>query len=303
MCQLLAISSTKPTPIFSSSLLHPFVQRGGNTDVHSHGWGLAYSNYCTQQKKHKLTTIRDASPAATSTKVLSLLANQSNERVLETKTLLAHIRYATVGEVCIDNVHPFHRTLFDVEFVFAHNGDVAMFKQETNLNLEDMHMNTNMNMGFSEEENPREYSRFQPVGSTDSERIFCYILNALQSRFDSFPPLQDMYHVIHEICLDIVLHEDGVILNFILGVGEHIFAYSWPGKRPGSSTWNGLYYMIKAEEGNEVNDPAMRLCDVNVAQVAVIATEPLGNEIDLWTEFNKGDLLLFSNGTMSNFVQ
>lgn len=302
MCQLLAISSTVPTPIFSSSLLCPFVQRGGNTDIHSHGWGVAYSNYeyCDNQKKLRLKTIRDASPAATSTKVQSLLMNQSQEdRILETQTLLAHIRYATVGEVKIDNVHPFHRELFGVEFAFAHNGDVPMFyfndigeEQKVDCcegNFENGHV--------SDGSEYWSHHKFQPIGDTDSERIFCYILNALDAKYDTFPPLEELYHTIHELCLDIVhSNEEGVILNFILGVGDHIFAYSWPGRRPGSSTWNGLYYMLQSNHTSDNNS-----CSSKSAQVAVIATKPLETDSpSLWIEFNKGDFILFSNGTVNN---
>lgn len=290
MCQLLAISSTVPTPIFSSSLLFPFVQRGGNTDIHSHGWGVAYSNYCSHQKKHIMKTIRDASPAATSSRVESLIMNESQEKILETQTLLAHIRYATVGEVCIDNVHPFHRELFGIEFVFAHNGDVPMFYR-SDFNRE--------NLNGNEEKNNMKY---EPVGSTDSERIFCYILNTLHSKFDAFPPLNELYHEIHQLCSKIV-EEEGVILNFLLGVGEHIFAYSWPGRRPGSKTWNGLYYMFESKDDFSHHDSLTNLgFTIDKAQVAVIATKPLGNDSSMWIEFKKGELLLFSNGTMSNLL-
>lgn len=321
MCQLLAISSTVPTPIFSSSLLSPFVQRGGNTDVHSHGWGVAYSNYCDNQKKLRLKTIRDTSPAATSEKVQSLIKNQSDERIFETQTLLAHIRYATVGKINIDNVHPFHREIFGVEFVFAHNGDVPMFYSQvkdkeghqngggmhssvvsssssSSSSLSDFNDYDNIHEqkvdyeNLSDQSQSQHYHKFQPFGETDSERVFCYILNALDAKYDTFPSLEELYHTIHQLCTDIVHNnQDQVILNFILGVGDHIFAYSWPGRRPGSTTWNGLYYMLQSNSNNSNSS----------AQVAVIATKPLETDTpSLWVEFNRGDFLLFSHGTLNN---
>lgn len=311
MCQLLAISSTAPTPTFSSSLLSPFVQRGGNTDVHSHGWGVAYSNYCALAKKVRIKTIRDASPAATSTKIQRLIMNQSKEKMLNTQSLLAHIRYATVGEVSIDNVHPFHRELFGVEFTFAHNGDVPMFKKgrrrssrssSSDSSRSSIDFNTSYGENVEKFEDEEMMMRFEPFGDTDSEQIFCHILNSLSAQFDSFPGLDEIYHAIYRLCLEIVQH-DGVILNFLLGVGEHIFAYSWPGQRPGSSTWNGLFYMLKSkqvlDDDKRTNIPAIKSCDVNKAQIAVIATKPLGPDQSLWKEFRKGDLLLFCNGTVS----
>ena len=44
--------------------------------------------------------------------------------------MIAHIRYATVGDVSVENVHPFQRQLFGVDFVFAHNGDVPIVNED-----------------------------------------------------------------------------------------------------------------------------------------------------------------------------
>lgn len=304
MCQLLGISSTEPTPRFSSSLLSPFIQRGGNSDVHSHGWGVAYYNYCNEKKKQILKTIRDASPAATSIKAQNLIMNESHEKMLDTQTLLAHIRYATVGEVSINNVHPFHRELFGVEFVFAHNGDVPMFKggrQRANSNSSMRSDSSSECEEKVENENNVHNETFQPEGDTDSEQIFCHILNVLSMKFDSFPPLDELYYVIHELCLEIVENQEDVILNFLLVVGEHIFAFSWPGQRPGSTTWNGLFYILKSK--NDIQGNISNIGDTNKAHVAVIATKPLGPDESLWTEFGRGDLLLFCNGTVSKKIK
>mmetsp|Transcript_8504 Transcript_8504/g.12768 ORF Transcript_8504/g.12768 Transcript_8504/m.12768 type:complete len:349 (-) Transcript_8504:144-1190(-) len=337
MCQLLGISSTAASPTFSSSLLSPFVQRGGNTDCHSHGWGVAYYNYCDKEKKLRLKTIRDASPAATSVKVQNLILNRSKERILESQTLLVHIRYATVGEVAIQNVHPFHRELFGVEFVFAHNGDVPMFKggkerpscyhnlnsctaefvgrQEGNkekVGEDDTDDNRNDCNNVHTQTNTHTHTHthndriiFEAEGDTDSEQIFCYILNALHAKYDTFPLLDDLYNTIHQLCLEISQKQEGVILNFLLGFGEYMFAYSWPGSRPGSTTWNGLYYMLRDDGSNnnsggggEATAMNGNCCELGGQSVAVIATKPLGAEPSMWTEMERGDLLLFQNGTV-----
>ncbi len=298
MCQLLGISSnSSTTPSFSSSLLSPFIQRGGNTDCHEHGWGVAYfyHNFCDsnsnsesdrdnmnnkegekkEKKKLCLKTIKGAQPAATSDKIQNLiqpLTNQpdhdhhnfnykyhrskSEKKILESQNLLAHIRYATAGEVAIQNVHPFHRELFGVEFVFAHNGDVPMFKKGGGRGRGVGKYEYHEDKYYEDKENTRIV--FEAEGDTDSEQIFCYILNALHAKFDSFPPLDDLYCTVHQLCLEISRNgndendenEQGVILNFLLGFGEYMFAYSWPGSRPGSKTWNGLYYMLRDDNGD-----------------------------------------------------
>ena len=129
MCQLLGMSCTSPA--FSYSVLSPFVQRGGKTDIHAHGWGMAYYQHNSNNLNgavSQLQTIKDVSPAATSPIAQSILTQSKSE--LLTRDMIAHIRYATVGDVSVENVHPFQRQLFGVDFVFAHNGDVPIVNED-----------------------------------------------------------------------------------------------------------------------------------------------------------------------------
>lgn len=43
---------------------------------------------------------------------------------LKSKSIIAHVRKATIGEVCLENAHPFVRQLWGRHWVFAHNGDL-----------------------------------------------------------------------------------------------------------------------------------------------------------------------------------
>ena len=138
-------------------------------------------------------------------------------------------------------------------------------------------------------------SRFKPAGKTDSEQVFCAIMNGLNAKFSSFPTLVELYLTIEELCLELVQKYEGTILNFLLGCGEGIqFAFSWPGSRPGSSTWNGLFYKQVEDDSN-----FPRMDDENCQEngkVAIIATKPLTNDESSWVELMRGDLLLFCNG-------
>jgi len=79
--------------------------------------------------------------------------------------MIAHIRYATTGAVSLENVHPFSRELWGIQWTFAHNGQVPKFDASTALEdqpllgqkttIDDLHYN--------------------PVGDTDSEAVFCAI--------------------------------------------------------------------------------------------------------------------------------
>ena len=44
MCQLLGMNCSTPTDVMFS--FAGFAERGGNTDHHSDGWGIAFFEYC-----------------------------------------------------------------------------------------------------------------------------------------------------------------------------------------------------------------------------------------------------------------
>ena len=184
----------------------------------------------------------------------------------QTYNMVSHIRYATRGEVKLENVHPFQREMWGITWCFAHNGDVPYFDRSNFATghdcCDDDIYNTapRMNKQVKEcvkipwignsigvkDEGDRAYN---PVGHTDSEAVFCAILNALRARFETLPTLPVLHDAIASLCDEIVMKDESVgshntILNFLLGCGPHIqFAYSWPGAREGSSVWNGLHYL------------------------------------------------------------
>jgi predicted glutamine amidotransferase len=43
---------------------------------------------------------------------------------LKSRNIIAHVRKATIGEVALENAHPFVRELWGRQWVFAHNGDL-----------------------------------------------------------------------------------------------------------------------------------------------------------------------------------
>jgi predicted glutamine amidotransferase len=144
---------------------------------------------------------------------------------------------------------------------------------------------------------------YNPVGSTDSEATFCAILNALRARFQTLPSLPILYDSLQTLCQEIVAYDpEGTIFNFLLSCGPHtLWVYSWPGSRPGSKVWNGLYYTTR-----EYPFSSCKLSDMDYSVdfslvtskddcVSLIATAPLTQDEE-WVELEKGELLLFDNG-------
>lgn len=256
-----------------------FSKRGGETDIHSDGWGIAY------YEGRGVRLFLDPSPAAHSP-----IAQFMREYPIKTLNMLAHLRYATAGSVALENVHPFQREMWGIQWCFAHNGDIPSFSG-CNIN----------NLPWIGNGSPGERS-YNPVGDTDSEAVFCSMLNALKSKFNSLPTLPVLYETIRELCDEICSRDDNPIFNFLLMCGKHVqFAYSYPGCREGSTCWNGLHYIVREPPFHTAKlidcDYTIDFSQVTTLEdrVAVIATKPLTKDEE-WIEFKKGELILFDDG-------
>ncbi len=153
MCRLYGYFSDQPTRVEcglvcaqNSLLTQSALDRRGlpNPD----GWGIAYFS--------------EGAPRLTK-RVLSAAQDDHYRVAVEqiyTRALVAHVRSATVGEVGIENVHPFRVG----PWVFAHNGTVPGFHA--------------IQHRFAEE-TPRWLLR-ERRGSTDSEMCFVWLLGQLE---------------------------------------------------------------------------------------------------------------------------
>lgn len=277
LCQLLGMNCATPTDFNFS--FRGFCRRGGATDIHSDGWGIAfYENGGIRQ-------FHDVEAASTSP-----LANYLGQQSIQTLNMIGHIRFATQGTVNLSNVHPFSREMWGIIWCFCHNGEVPVFSNGQRANLKSL-------CGAE----PAQY--YSPVGTTDSEAVFCAILNALRCKFTTVPSLPVLHHAIQQLCGEIVSQDpEGTILNFLLTCGPYTqWVYSWPGSRPGSTVWNGLFYATR-----EFPFAKVRLSDMDVTVdfgevttaddcVSVIATRPLTNDEE-WTEVSRGELIVFDQG-------
>ena len=153
MCQLLGMNCNIPTDICFS--FEGFHSRGGLTDVHRDGWGIAFFEGagCRVFLDSKAT-------------VESPVAELVRRYPIRSMNVIAHIRKATQGEVALENTHPFMRELWGRYWIFAHNGTLRQFEPDFD-------------------------GSFRPVGRTDSERAFCLVLQSLRSRFPARLPSRE----------------------------------------------------------------------------------------------------------------
>lgn len=185
MCQLLGMNCNVPTDICFS--FEGFSARGGGTDVHTDGWGIAFFEGAGCR------LFLDPAPATR-----SAVAELVRRYPIKSTNVIAHIRKATQGGRALENCHPFLRELWGRYWVFAHNGNLEGVPRPTD-------------------------GPYRPVGSTDSEAAFCGLLGALRARFPAGkPPVEALLAALAD-CTG-ALARLGPI-NFLLSDGEQLFAH------------------------------------------------------------------------------
>ena len=185
MCQLLGMNCNVPTDICFS--FTGFQARGGGTDVHRDGWGIAFF----EGKGVRLFV--DPQPSCQSP-----IAELVRHYPIRSLNVIAHIRKATQGVVGLENTHPFIRELWGRYWIFAHNGNLANYWPELD-------------------------GSYRPVGQTDSERAFCHLLQILKHRFpQGMPPADDLLVALNDFAQ--TTRRFGTF-NFLLSNGDHLFAH------------------------------------------------------------------------------
>jgi predicted glutamine amidotransferase len=251
MCQLLGMNCNVPTDICFS--FTGFQARGGLTDEHRDGWGIAFfeGRGVRQFLDHQ---------ASCSSPIAALVRDYP----IHSKNVIAHIRKATEGKVALENTHPFQRELWGRYWIFAHNGHVKDF---------DPHLD----------------GSFRPVGQTDSERTFCWMLQELQKSYGEKCPGQDeVFDFLTQLTKQAGAHG---AFNFLLSNGDALIAHC--------ST--RLSYVVR-----KAPFPVAQLKDRDVKvdftqhtkdsdRVAIIATQPLTTD-ETWTSMDPGTLWLFRDG-------
>ncbi|GAA5219268.1 class II glutamine amidotransferase [Corallincola platygyrae] len=251
MCELLGMSANVPTDIcFSFSGL---MQRGGNTGPHTDGWGITF------YEGKGCRSFKDAQPAAES-KIAQLVQSYP----IKSCAVIGHIRQANRGGICLENTHPFTRELWGRSWTFAHNGQLSGYKK-------------------------LEVGDFTPVGDTDSERAFCFILNALTAKYRRKPGnMSAVFKYIASLCDQ--LRELGVY-NMLLTDGDYLMAYCsnnlhWLTRKApfGEAVLKDQDWQLDFKQETTPNDV-----------VTVFATQPLTTN-ESWHKMQPGEFTLFRQG-------
>ncbi len=251
MCELLGMSANVPTDIcFSFSGL---VLRGGQTGPHKDGWGITF------YEGKGCRTFKEPLPS-----IHSPVAKLVQDYPIKSHSVVAHIRQANRGKVALENTHPFTRELWGRHWTYAHNGQLKGYRQ-------------------------LETGNYRPVGETDSEYAFCWLLHQLNTRYPETP--KNWRSVFRYIaCLAAELRDKGTF-NMLLTDGRYLFAYCstrlyWITRRApfGTATLADRDMDVDFQKHTTPDDV-----------VTVLATQPLTCNEE-WYKIEPGQSVLFCHG-------
>jgi predicted glutamine amidotransferase len=251
MCELLGLSANTPADIrFSFSGLK---QRGGKTGIHVDGWGISLYDGRGSRSFH------DLNPSAESD-----VAHLVQDAAIKSKIIISHIRQANRGRVCIENTHPFSRELWGCDWVFAHNGQLKGIKKKS--------------LQF-----------YNPIGTTDSEYAFCYMMDKIREEFPRpAKNKKDLWHLIRSLADEINQHG---VFSFLLSDSRNMYAYCsnkmcWVTRQ---YPFNEAHYV---DTGDTIDfNTYLSKDDV----ITVIASSALTDN-EQWHCMEKGEFKVFNNG-------
>ncbi len=252
MCELLGMSANVPTDIcFSFSGL---MKRGGDTGPHRDGWGIAFYEGPGCRSFH------DPNPSADSE-----IARLVQRYPIKSCNVISHIRRANRGRICLENTHPFVRELWGRNWAFAHNGQLKGIKK-------------------------RELIHYHPVGTTDSEHAFCWLLDQVRERYPK-PPKRPtaLWKLIGSLCVEL---DDLGVFNMLLSDAQHLYAFC--GTKLSWITRKAPFGEARLIDADMTVDFCKETTQNDV--VSVIATQPLTDN-EVWHVMEPHTLQIFHQGT------
>lgn len=255
MCRLYGFRATEPTKV-ECTLVHAqnalMVQsREDQTGVsHAHGWGVAtYTDSVPQVDRQAWAAYHGEHFRRTAARIFS-------------RTVIAHVRRASVGSVSLDNTHPFAHG----KWVFAHNGTLRAFDAMREWMLKMM----------------TEEHRQAIRGATDSEHVFHFVMS-WWAKHPNLTPSEALRTSLQQVIVQSRKTDAtaAIGLNVLLSDGDELVGSRW-----GRTLWYVERHQIQDCEicgfPHVHHDPDTHY------QAAVIASEPISDEP--WVEVPEGTI-------------
>ncbi len=222
-----------------------------------HGWGTAYY-------PDKSVLLYKEPTKILSSKLATFLTTYEEYKA---PLMMAHVRIATVGSVLYRNTHPFQRELAGKQYVFCHNGTLSNYQNGLKL------------------------GSIKPIGTTDSEHLFCYLLGQIEK--------ESIEEWNSETCKWLESKfkraNDFGWMFCLFSNGEHLFAY-----RCDNYSDERLHYVKRKSPYGKIHFKGMnKTVDLSTIYPAlskgvIFASKPLSNES--WTTVKKGKLIVVKGG-------
>jgi glutamine amidotransferase len=236
-----------------TDVMFSFTGLAHRADEHKDGFGIAFF----EDKGLRHFIDRDS---ARESPVAQMVRNYP----IKSDNVIAHIRKATQGQVRLENAHPFVRELWGRYWVFAHNGDLKNYA-------------------------PRLHGAFRPVGDTDSERAFCWLMQELAKAHASVPSIEELSCTLREL---LPLPASHGTFNVLLSNGQALWAHC-------STHLHALERQhpfraaTLADEDLSVDFAALTTPS---DRISIVATEPL-TAGEAWQTLAPGELAVFVGGS------
>ncbi len=235
------------------------------------GWGVAF------YQGSDAALFREPTAASDSPLVRFLQSNGPS-----TTLAISHIRHATRGAVDLSNTQPFVRELAGRAHVFAHNGNLVGIERAGSL----------------------AFDRYRPVGTTDSEHVFCALLERIHGLWKAAtlpPPLEERFAVISEFAAD--LRKLGPA-NFLYADGDVLFAHGHRRVQPATGRieppglW--LWSCHCADPDQPVHADGVTVA-LGFQEMVLVASVPLTGET--WRPLGEGELVVVSAGRRVDAIE
>lgn len=263
MCRLFGFRARVPSAVHRSLVTGSNALRA-QSHAHPDGWGLAWYRNGVPHLARKAT---------------SAFEDGDFERLsgfVNSDTVVAHVRKASIGALTVENTHPFTHG----PWVFAHNGHLPGFTAHQD-----------------EFEAPIDAAlRCAIHGETDSERVFALFLSALGRRVEALDAPDVSLSRVEEALVEVLEHlerccaraSEAPAFNLIATNGQLLLAY-----RQGRPLHFSTHKRLCPERST---CPAFAgRCETAAlpgGEVShfVVSSEPTSDD-DVWTELDDGELV------------
>jgi len=261
MCELFGLSGS--LAMTTTLSLERLARHGGPEGHLADGWGIGFYD------GPGVRLFREPASAAESVWV-AFIAKQK----IRSPLVMSHLRHATQGEVCLRNTQPFAREVGGRMHLFTHNGRLPGIERHL----------------------AGQWSRFRPLGTTDSEIAFCVLLERLAPCWsEAKPGMPERLAAVVRFARD--LRQLGPA-NFLYADGEFLFAHGDRRvQRDGRTAAPGLHLLLRecAQDVDAPPDAAVAVGGLEAA--ALVASVPLTDES--WRPLAEGEIVALQHGALA----